>query len=663
MKFLTATKTLQYFLLLLVSLTSGCAAFRPIDGVPARYLAPELRTKSNRNASTIDLSLLAQKPPRQHHVDGGDVLGIYIEGVLGNPGEPPPIDIPTSPDLPPSIGYPISVRDDGTLSLPMIGSINVRGMTIRQVEDHLRRIYTTERKILKEGADRIIVSLQRPRQVRILVLRQEAGGAGGTQFAQGLSLNLGQTKRGNGQVVHLPIYKNDVLHALARTGGLPGLDAENTIYIVRREFSNDPPGEQPQPTIPPMPQPATSFVPAGFQQPYQTTAGQYSAHPDQNDSGIQLVGYTDSATSVPVVQQAVIYNPAGQFQNSAYGDNYYQSSNFQNPIGSQNPFGSQFSSRCTIEPVIAKNVGNSNPLDELRAGMYPTAVPLQEVSLRSHPENVYQQTAMQQQAPLQRLPRVQFAQAPYPQPSFSDPALRPHPTAVQYPPQRAQQMNESHTERPLDASQACETCPNENGYDQSVNQGDLWAEAAMEMSRLDNDPTMNNQKVVKIPIRLKPGESPNFTQEDVILQEGDILFIESRETEIFYTGGLLGGGQYTLPRDYDVDVLEAIAIAQGTSQQQASGQIGGVSAVNGDVTISASSVVILRRTPDGAQVPIKVDLYRALTDPSERILIQPGDMVMLRYKMHEAIGAFFERRILESAVFGIAASQIGGNGN
>ncbi|MEZ5949291.1 MAG: hypothetical protein R3C12_08765 [Planctomycetaceae bacterium] len=66
---------------------SGCAAFRPIPGIPASALPPEYHAVSRADESTIDLSLLAQVPPHQHYVDGGDVLGIYIEGVLGRPGE------------------------------------------------------------------------------------------------------------------------------------------------------------------------------------------------------------------------------------------------------------------------------------------------------------------------------------------------------------------------------------------------------------------------------------------------------------------------------------------------------------------------------------------------------------------------------------------------
>ena len=49
----------------------------------------------------------------------------------------------------------------------------------------------------------------------------------------------------------------------------------------------------------------------------------------------------------------------------------------------------------------------------------------------------------------------------------------------------------------------------------------------------------------------------------MILQSGDILKIESRETELYYTGGLLPVGEFVLPRDYDLDVIEAVAQVRG----------------------------------------------------------------------------------------------------
>ena len=41
--------------------------------------------------------------------------------------------------------------------------------------------------------------------------------------------------------------------------------------------------------------------------------------------------------------------------------------------------------------------------------------------------------------------------------------------------------------------------------------------------------------------------------------------------------------------------------------------------------------LIVLRTVEGRQVPVKVDLKRAMTDPSERILVQPNDFLILQY--------------------------------
>ncbi|OYW19176.1 MAG: hypothetical protein B7Z55_09365, partial [Planctomycetales bacterium 12-60-4] len=215
---------------LLLPVVSGCAAFRPIKGVPARYLADDFLGQTRSGKQTIDLSLLRQSPPPTHVVDTGDVLSVYIEGELGKRDQPPPSFFPQNSDIPPTVGFPIPVRDDGTISLPLIGALPVRGMNIRQVEDAIREAMTVRQKLLNPDV-RIFVALLQPRTYRILVIRQEAS----SDVSIGLQgqLNIGALKRGTGKVVNLPAYKNDVLNALAETGGLPGLDAENAIYVIR----------------------------------------------------------------------------------------------------------------------------------------------------------------------------------------------------------------------------------------------------------------------------------------------------------------------------------------------------------------------------------------------------------------------------------------------
>ena len=172
-------------------------------------------------------------------------------------------------------------------------------------------------------------------------------------------------------------------------------------------------------------------------------------------------------------------------------------------------------------------------------------------------------------------------------------------------------------------------------------------------------------QIVRIPIRMEPGASPQFSEDDIVLYDGDIVFIESRETEVFYTGGLLGGGQYLLPRDYDVDIVQAISIASnrtggGNSGAGFGSRIGGVSALNQDISVSASDAVILRPTPEGGQIPIKVDLRKALRDPKYRVRILPGDYIVLQYRPHEAVAAFVERNLLAGGLFSLAA--VGGAG-
>jgi hypothetical protein len=56
-------------------------------------------------------------------------------------------------------------------------------------------------------------------------------------------------------------------------------------------------------------------------------------------------------------------------------------------------------------------------------------------------------------------------------------------------------------------------------------------------------------------------------------------------------------------------------------------------------------------------------LYQAVRNPAERILIQPGDYVILQYTPEEAVFAFIERHLIEGALWGIAGSNWNNNNN
>src|SRR5262249_46290582 len=77
--------------------------------------------------------------------------------------------------------------------------------------------------------------------------------------------------------------------------------------------------------------------------------------------------------------------------------------------------------------------------------------------------------------------------------------------------------------------------------------------------------------------------------------------------DLYYSGGLLPPGAHTLPRDHDLDVVEAVALVRGPL---INGDFGG-SNLSGDLVRpgignpSAPLVVVVRRAPGGGQVPVK----------------------------------------------------------
>lgn len=156
-----------------------------------------------------------------------------------------------------------------------------------------------------------------------------------------------------------------------------------------------------------------------------------------------------------------------------------------------------------------------------------------------------------------------------------------------------------------------------------------------------------DKTVTRIPLTYHPDEPPKFTQEDIILKEGDIVMIEARNTEVFYTGGVLQGQEIALPRDYDLDVVGAIALAggqiggpgTGIGNLGRGGQLQQIRSTN--IGVPPSVCYVIRKTPGGGQIPIRVNLKKTLIDPNERILIQPGDLVMVQYTFSEELANAF----------------------
>ncbi len=393
---------------------SGCTAIlSPISTIPANRVPPEfLVTEKNSDKVQIDISRLRQTQPEYYILDKGDVLGVFIEGVLGDIDGVPPVSLPQpGSDLPPAIGFPVPVREDGTLSLPLVPPLPVQGLTITQAEQLITRTYRGGPEPMLREEGRIIVTLLRERTYRVFVVREDNLAFGQNALAIGRAVTDRSDESGRGFVLQLPAYKNDLLNALAQTGGLPGLNAQTNVRILR---------------------------------------------------------------------------------------------------------------------------GN-------RVSIASRDAQVREFLRTNRPE-----------------------QFPY--------GVMP-------------------------------TVPDETSE-------------------------------INIPTRLSPGEIPAFVEDDIILRDGDIVRVDSRETEVYYTGGLLGGGEWPLPRDYDLDVLQAISVARasvavGLQRGGLLGTLGG--------GVPPSEVIVLRRLPADNQIAIRIDLNEALNDPKSRILIKPQDGIILRYKPQEEL--------------------------
>ncbi|TWU44358.1 Polysaccharide biosynthesis/export protein [Novipirellula aureliae] len=208
--------------------STGCTSLlTPIEGIPVSRLPPELLGIRRSDYVPVPVVMLSIPAGQEYRLDEGDILGVYIQGVLpfSSPTsvpEPPPVNFPDSASaLPPSIGYPIPVQANGLISLPLLDPISVKGLTMEEVRVKIKRIYEAQ-EFVQEGKANPIVTLIRERTYNVTVLRENAVPAGKEvdQAARGVSLKL-------------PAYQNDLLHALTQSGGMPGVNEKNEVTIFK----------------------------------------------------------------------------------------------------------------------------------------------------------------------------------------------------------------------------------------------------------------------------------------------------------------------------------------------------------------------------------------------------------------------------------------------
>jgi hypothetical protein len=226
------------------SLLSGCAAVsNPVaSAIPAPLVPPAFLAKPREGTKTIPLNLLGQAAPDVYRLAPGDTLGVWVRGIIPDLNQlvpahvSPPVRIRDQVRLTPSLGLPVTVREDGAIPLPLINPVPVLGMTLREAEAAILRAYTVPKKLLKDPAT-VAVTLMQGRTYQVHVLRQES-----PAFLASLDgrADSPSAKRGTGTELNLPAYQNDVLHVLTQTTGLPGLDACNEVIIFRNCFQGLP---------------------------------------------------------------------------------------------------------------------------------------------------------------------------------------------------------------------------------------------------------------------------------------------------------------------------------------------------------------------------------------------------------------------------------------
>ena len=202
---------------LLTSCLSGCTSLlAPIRGIPVREIPGQLLGERRADYTQVPLALLRMEQPEDYLLDKGDILGIYIEGVMPpQNGEDQPVSIPpvhfpeAGSDLPPAVGFPIPIRDDGTLPLPLVAPLDVRGKTLTEVEQMVRKAFVDDEKILQKGRDQILVTLMRERTTRVVVIREDDGtnaaiAGGSRQFGNAQEVISGTERQGTGYTLDMP---------------------------------------------------------------------------------------------------------------------------------------------------------------------------------------------------------------------------------------------------------------------------------------------------------------------------------------------------------------------------------------------------------------------------------------------------------------------------
>ena len=188
----------------------------------------------------VDPSLFQQPKQTPYLLESGDTIGVFVEGVTGESNSMPPVHHPpVGSDLPPAMGFPTLVLHDGTIRLPVIDRIDVRGLSVPQVESLIRKKYLEGQNPIITAQSRVIVSLMRKRTVNVLVVRGDQSQSMMDARFRGRNTSSPVSARSDrsGRIynLQLPAGDNDLLNAMIQSGGIPGVNSQDQLKVLRNQ--------------------------------------------------------------------------------------------------------------------------------------------------------------------------------------------------------------------------------------------------------------------------------------------------------------------------------------------------------------------------------------------------------------------------------------------
>ena len=147
---------------------------------PARSQRSYRSVPSRYSSSSIRRGSYSPRPKRSasasYRLDTGDMLAVIVDGVLGS-FKDAPVHMPKKDsDTLPCMGHPVPVLSGGTVFLPLVREVNVRGLTVAQANERIAQAYVNGEFLKNKRA--VTVALLRKRTVRVTVLHSRPRASG-----------------------------------------------------------------------------------------------------------------------------------------------------------------------------------------------------------------------------------------------------------------------------------------------------------------------------------------------------------------------------------------------------------------------------------------------------------------------------------------------------